>query len=178
MDIHNNISPSPFLTQNITLLPRGRALDIAMGSGRNTVYLAKMGFDVEGVDFSKEAIENALKEAENADVKIKAQVADIEARDYSIEKNAYDVIICFNYLHRPLIHQIKKGLKKSGVIVYETYIIDQAQFGKPSNPDFLLKHNELLEMFRDFRCLRYYEGITDDKKAIARIIAEKYPGED
>ena len=58
-------------------------------------------------------------------------------------------------------------------MVYETFIIDQAQFGKPRNPDHLLMHNELLNMFRDFRCLRYREGIIESGKAIASIIAEK-----
>jgi tellurite methyltransferase len=83
------------------------------------------------------------------------------------------VIICFNYLQRSLIPQIRDGLKKGGVIVYETYTIDQTQFGRPHNPDFLLKHNELQEMFRGFRCLRYREGIIERRKAIASMIAVK-----
>ncbi len=59
------------------------------------------------------------------------------------------------------------------MIVYETFIIDQARFGKPKNPNYLLKHNELLHMFRDFRCTRYHEGIVEGQKAIAGIVAEK-----
>lgn len=59
------------------------------------------------------------------------------------------------------------------MIVYETFIIDQARFGKPKNPNYLLKHNELLHMFRDFRCIRYHEGIVEGQKAIAGIVAEK-----
>ena len=62
------------------------------------------------------------------------------------------------------------------MIVYETFLIDQARWGKPKNPDYLLKHNELINLFRDFRCLRYREGIIegkDDRRAIASIIAEK-----
>jgi hypothetical protein len=55
----------------------------------------------------------------------------------------------------------------------KAFIIDQAQFGRPSNPDYLLKHNELLDMFRDYGCLRYHEGLLEDKKAAAGIIAEK-----
>ena len=69
--------------------------------------------------------------------------------------------------------QIKDGLRHGGMVVYETFIVDQAQFGKPKNPDYLLKHNEMLEIFRDFRCLRYREGIIDNKKAVASIIAQK-----
>jgi tellurite methyltransferase len=174
---HDNMSPSPFLVENIGLLPGGRALDVAMGNGRNTIYLARMGFRAEGVDISTEAVKKAQEIAVATGVSIRTRIADLEAVDYSIDKNTYDVIICFNYLHRPLIPQIKDGLKRSGVVVYQTYTIDQVQFGKLDNPDFLLAHNELLEMFRDFRCLRYFEGITDDKKTIAGIVAEKWQGE-
>ena len=168
----DSFEPAQFLIENIDLLPRGRALDIAMGNGRNAIYLAKMGFDVEGVDISEEAIKSVREAAKRVGVTIKARIADLEG-NYEIEKGIYDVIVCFNYLYRPLIPQIKDGLRKGGVVVYETFIIDQAKFGKPTNPDYLLKHNELLDSFRDFRCLRYREGVMEGKKAIASIIAEK-----
>jgi tellurite methyltransferase len=172
-DIHeNNYEPAQFLVQNVELLPKGRVLDVAMGSGRNAIYLASLGFDVEGVDASPEAINTALELARKAGVTIKVQVADLES-DYLIKKDNYEVIMCFNYLQRSLIPQIKSGLRKGGVIVYETFMVDQAQFGKPTNPDYLLKHNELLDMFRDFRCLRYREGVVKGPKVIASIIAQK-----
>ena len=145
---------------------------MAMGTGRNTVYLAKKGFDVEGVDISPEAVRSALNQAREAGVNLKARVADLEI-DYHIEKSAYDVVICFNYLQRSLITQIKAGLRVGGIVVYETFTVDQAQFGKPKNPDYLLKYNELLALFRDFRCLYYREGIVEERKALASIIAKK-----
>ena len=164
--------PAQFLVDNIQLLPTGRVLDVAMGKGRNAVYLAKKGFDVEGVDISPEAVHSALDQAREAGVTLKARVADLEI-DYHIEKSAYDVIICFNYLQRSLITQIKDGLRKGGIIVYETFTVDQAQFSKPTNLNYLLKHNELLALFRDFRCLYYREGIAEERKALASIIAKK-----
>lgn len=173
MHSYDESEASPFLVENISLLPKGRALDIAMGNGRNTIYLAKMGFDAEGIDVSEEAVKTALEKANAAGVNINAYVADIESGNYGIGENTYEVIICFNYLHRPLMPRLKEGLKAGGMIVYQTYTIDQARFGKPSNKDFLLEYNELLEMFRDFRCLRYYEGIIDNRKAVAGIIARK-----
>jgi len=166
------LKPSQFLVDNIGLLPKGRALDIAMGNGRNSVYLAGMGFEVEGIDISNESVSSALESARKSRVNITAKVADLEG-DFYIEKGAYDVIICFNYLHRPLITWIRDGLRTGGMVVYETFIVDQARFGKPKNPDHLLRHNELLDMFRDFRCLRYREGIIESREAIAGIIAEK-----
>ena len=104
----NGTAPSQFLVENATLLPQGRALDVDMGSGRNAIYLAKMGFDVEGVDISPEAVNEALASARKAGVTIRAHVADLEG-DYYIEKDAYNVIICFNYLQRSLIPQIQGG---------------------------------------------------------------------
>ena len=168
----NSRAPVKFLVGNVDLIPRGRVLDIAMGAGRNAIYLAKMGFEVEGVDISGEAVNLAIESALKAGVTIRAQVVDLD-KHYRIQEDTYDVILCFYYLQRSLISQIKNGLRLGGMVVYETFIVDQAQFGKPKNPDYLLKHNELLDMFREFRCLRYREGIFEGPRAIASIIAQK-----
>jgi tellurite methyltransferase len=169
---HDKHEASRFLVENIPILPKGRVLDIAIGNGRNAVYLATMGFQVEGIDISPIAIESALESARAAGVEIRVQVADLEG-NYHIEKKAYDLIICFNYLQRSLIPDIRNGIRPGGMIVYETFIVDQVRFGKPRDPDHLLEHNELLHMFRDFRCLSYHEGVIEDRKAVAGIIAEK-----
>ncbi len=174
-DKHNFAEPSSFLAENIDLLPKGKALDIAMGSGRNSVFLAQHGFRVCGFDRSIEAVKAAKLLARRHNVKIKAEVADLED-GFIIEELTYDLIICFNYLQRSLMLQIKSGLKKGGMVVYETFIIDQVKFGKPTNPDYLLDRNELLRMFTEFRCLRYREGVIQGPRgpaAIASIIAEK-----
>ena len=167
-----DFKPAQLLVENLDLLPKGRALDVAMGNGRNAVYLARIGFEVEGIDISPEAVSSALERARKSGVNLRARVADLES-DYHIEKGAYDIIICFNYLQRSLIPHIKDGLRTGGMVAYETFIVVQAQFGKPTNPDYLLKHNELLDLFRDFRCLYYREGIVEGRKAIASIIAKK-----
>ncbi len=165
--------PSPFLVENLHLFPKGRVLDVAMGYGRNALFLAGSGFQVEGVDISPEAVAGALKAAKEAGVQLTARVADLEDGRYSISPGGYDVIICFNYLHRPLIPAIRQGVRRGGMVAYETFIVDQARFGRPRNPDHLLKHNELLHMFRDFRCLRYHEGLMGADRAVAGIIAER-----
>jgi len=148
--LERGFEPAQFLVDNIALLPKGRALDVAMGAGQNAIYLAKIGFEVEGVDISPEAVSSALELARKFGLTIRAQVADLE-KEYHIEKGAYEVIICFNYLQRSLIQQIKDGLRKGGMVVYETFIVDHLQFGKPKSPDYLLKRNELLNMFRNIR---------------------------
>ncbi|MFH1647211.1 MAG: methyltransferase domain-containing protein [Chloroflexota bacterium] len=167
-----SLEPASFLVANIGLLPVGKALDVATGNGRNAIYLAGAGFTVTGIDISAEAVAAAREAAHRAGVTLTAKVADLEG-GYRIEKGAYDVIICFNYLQRSLVPSLKEGVRPGGMVVYETFIIDQAQFGRPRNPDFLLRHNELLEIFRDFRCLRYREGVIEDRKAVAGIVAQK-----
>lgn len=169
----HEFGPSRFLVENLHLLPGGRVLDVAMGYGRNALFLARSGYDVEGVDISPEAVAGALKAAEKAGIELTARVADLEDGKFSIPREAYHVIICFNYLHRPLIPAIKQGVRAGGVAVYETFIADQARFGRPRNPDHLLRHNELLHMFRDFRCLHYHEGLMEPGRAVAGIVAEK-----
>ena len=168
----NETEPSDFLVGNIDLLPKGKVLDVAMGDGRNAIYLAKMGFDVDGVDICEKDVQNAQKSAKRAGVAINGWVADLE-QHYRFMESAYDIVVCFNYLYRSLIPHIKAAIRDKGIIVYETHIVDQAQFGRPSHPDDLLTHNELLDMFHDFRCLRYQEGIFPGPKTVAGIIAQK-----
>ena len=148
--MHGNESePSDFLVENIALLPKGaKVLDVAMGVGRNAIYLARAGYDVYGVDISQEAVALAIESAEKVGVSINAQVGDLE-QDYRLPENTYDVVVCFNYLHRPLISQIRSVIKPGGFIVYETFIVDQAQFGRPSNPDHLLNQIDTCNQFGD-----------------------------
>lgn len=167
-----NRQPAQFLIDNTDLLVRGRALDVAMGSGRNAVYLARMGFEVEGIDISREAIEEALARAVQENTSIQTRVEDLQKIPY-IDEDTYDLVICFNYLQRSLMPQMKNWVKPGGMLVYETFIVDQVRFGKPRNPDHLLRHNELLHTFEDFRVLRYREGVIAGKKAIASIVAQK-----
>jgi len=164
--------PAQFLVDNTDLLARGRALDVAMGSGRNAIYLAKMGFEVEGIDASREAIEEALARALQEGISIQTRVEDLQKIPY-IDEDTYDLVICFNYLQRSLMPQMKNWVKPGGTLVCETFIVDQVRFGRPRNPDHLLTHNELLHTFKDFRVLRYREGIIEGKKAIASIVAQK-----
>jgi len=167
---------NPFLRKHIRLLPRGKALDVAAGEGRNTVFLAQHGFDVEAVDISQEGLSKARKLAKVKGVKIKTVLADLD--HYPIARESYDVITDFYFLDRRLISRIKKGLKKGGRVVFETYLTEHSNICRegPRNPQYLLKPNELLKLFGGFRILFYREGIFREggkKKAIASLIAQK-----
>lgn len=156
------------------LLTGGKALDVAMGPGHNAVFLASHGYDVEGVDISPVAVSRARELAAKSGVPINAVEADLS--NYSVPEQSFDLIINFYYLDRELIPQLKKGLIKNGLIFFETYTIGQRQFGKPSNPDYLLRPNELLLAFLDFFIIFYHERIIVEStapKAIASLIAQK-----
>ena len=153
-------SPSPFLQQifqsHSWRIQPARALDIATGRGRNAIFLAESGFSVEAIDVSTVALEQACKAAQEKKLAIDFRQADLDSVE--LPDAAYDLILNFNFLQRSLIPKMKKALKLGGHIVIDTYLIDQRDLGHPSNPVYLLGHNELLELFRDFRVLYYREG--------------------
>jgi tellurite methyltransferase len=165
-----------FLGKNLHLLPKGKALDIAAGEGRNAVCLALYGCDVDAVDLSPVGLKKARMLAKEMGVKIHTLVADLDT--FEIDKERYDLIVNFYYLSRKLIPKMKKGLKKGGRIIFETYVVDQRDLhtGGPRHLKYFLKHNELLRLFKGFRILLYREGIFREggrKKAVASLIAEK-----
>jgi len=163
--------PVTFLKDNVKLLPKGRALVLAMGEGRNAVFLAEHGFDVEGVDISEVALKKSLLLAKERGVGITPIAADLEK--YDVKEDAYDVITCFNYLQRDLAPKMKNGLKPGGMIIFQTYTIDHLKYKRgPSNKAFLLKRNELLDMFRGMHIV-YYSETDTGKKVVASLIAQK-----
>ena len=164
--------PALFLRENIAKLPVGRVLDIAMSEGRNAVFLAKKGFNVEGVDFSEVALRKAKKLAHEQHVSIATINADLS--HYKIKENSYDVILNIDFLLRGLVPEIKKGLKKGGVVVFENFTVDQLKNpdGQGTSRDWLLNKGELKEMFKDFEILVWHET-NDGKRAVASLIARK-----
>jgi SAM-dependent methyltransferase len=163
------IKPIPFLKDNINLLPKNKALDLAMGEGRNGVYLATQGFDVLGLDISPIGLNKAKQLAKHLNTKIQTRVVDLE--NYQLEKNSYDVIICTYYMQRDLFDQIKDSLRPGGMALIETFNTDYLKYSRFPKK-YLLKHNELLEIFKDFKIIRY-QAYDDGKEAFSSIIAQK-----
>jgi SAM-dependent methyltransferase len=165
-----------FLRRYIRHLPKGKALDIAAGEGKNAVFLARHGFEVDAVDISPIGLAKAKRLAKQAGVRIHPCLADLDR--FLIPAEQYDLIADFYFLSRRLIPRIKRGLRKGGRVIFETYLIDQRDLGTggPRDPKYFLKHNELLRLFEGFRVLVYREGIFEEhgkKRAIASLIAEK-----
>ena len=166
--------PASFLKEHIHRLPRGKALDLAMGIGRNSIFLAMNGYEVDSIDFSEVAIEKVRSFAQKKSLLIHAMKADLT--HYQISENTYDVILNFYFLERLLIPHIKKGLKQGGMILFETYTTEQPHYGRPHNPAYLLKPNELLHSFMDLHIIYYHERVDTQKeetKAIASLLAQK-----
>ena len=166
--------PSLFLKKKIHQLPRGKALDLAMGTGRNSIFMAENGYMVDGIDSSEVAVEKVRSFAERESLPIDAKQADLT--NYQIVENTYDVILNFYFLERSLFPNIMNGLKQGGMLLFETYTIEQPEYGRPHNPAYLLKPNELLQSFIDLHIICYHERIDKQKagtKAIASLLAQK-----
>ncbi len=168
--------PNPFLKRHIHLLPKGRALDVATGEGRNAVFLAQNGFEVDAMDISEKGLKKARKLAREKGVKINTFLVDLD--QYQIEKERYDLIANFYFLKRRLIPRIRNGLKKGGKVIFETYLLEHRALatGGPKQAKYFLKPNEPLKLFKKFRIQFYREGIFREggkRKAVARLIAEK-----
>ena len=175
---HQLIAPTPWLVDNFNSLPSGLALDIAMGNGRNAIYLATRGFDVDGVDVDPDVVAQARATARRFHAPIRAIIGNVEDGTHIIPLETYDVILNFNFLHRPLFRDIKDGLKPGGVVVFQTYLEEQLRFGLPRNPAHLLKAGELAQVFSDFEILRVHERVDSAVPggppcALAGIVAKK-----
>ncbi len=165
--------PDSFLKEHVGLLPLGRVLDLASAEGRNSVFLAKKGFQVTGVDYSEVALAKARRLAHANRVTIRTVNADLT--DYTIKPESYDVILNIDFLQRSLISQIKRGLRHGGVVLYEGETEDQLknEVGKAvTHRDKLLKKGELRELFKEFQILVYQET-NNGREANAYLIAKK-----
>ncbi len=163
-------APIPFLEEHLDLLPKGKALDLAMGEGRNGVYLATQGFEVTGLDISDEGLRKAQALAAQNGVAIETHVVDLE--EYQLLAEAYDVIVCTYYLQRDLFPQIVQALKSGGMAVVETYTVDHLKYRSRFPRQFLLETNELLHVFEGLKVIRY-QALDDGQAAFASIIVQK-----
>jgi SAM-dependent methyltransferase len=147
------------------IAPGGRALDLACGNGRHLRWLAAQGFEVTGVDRDAAALA-ALRGVG------RTLVADLEAGPWPLARETFDAVVVTNYLWRPLWPALRAALAPGGVLIYETFAVGNAAFGKPSNPDFLLQPGELLEACRGLQIVAYEDGFLDGPpRCVQRIVA-------
>ncbi|HEU4707946.1 MAG TPA: class I SAM-dependent methyltransferase [Methylophilaceae bacterium] len=139
----NPAEPSAWLKRYAYLIkPPGCVLDIAAGSGRNSRWLAAQGWQVEAVDVDAAALQTMAGVPG-----IATRVADLEQGPWPYAERKFDAIVVCRYLHRPLLPLLAASLEPGGVLIYETFMQGHEAYGRPKNPDFLLRPNELLEAF-------------------------------
>jgi SAM-dependent methyltransferase len=168
--MHDNLPPSSWVQRFAPLIRRGGvALDLACGQGRNARLLAALGYNVEAVDRDSEAL------ASLADVpEITTRVADLESDSWPYAAECFDGIVVTNYLFRPRLNDLINMLKPGGVLIYETFMLGNELFGKPSNPEFLLRPGELLDVVRSrLNVVAFEQGRIDTPKPamVQRICA-------
>jgi len=161
-----NTAPNAFLTEVVKTLKPGRALDIGMGQGRNSVYLAGLGWEVTGIDISETGIAVARKSADAAGVKITAINTTMEEFDYGV--NQWDLIVA-TYEGAGWREKAVRGLKPGGIVVIEGFRrTPETPQGASFDP------NELVRMFLDLnlRILRYedVDGKPDWFPQASRVI--------
>lgn len=175
--------PLPFLVKQLGRLPKGLVLDVAAGRGRNTLYLLSQGSQVEAIDRDAEALAELEAGAKARHLSgLTTRVLDLEAdpdRPPSLGQACYDAIIVSYYLHRPLFPSLLDALKPNGILLYETFTIDNYfRHRHPRRWEFCLAPNELLRLTSPLRVLHYDEGEHDGGHGgganyTARLVAQK-----
>jgi SAM-dependent methyltransferase len=164
--------PSAWVTRFAPLIPVGEVLDLACGSGRHARMLAVRGLQVLAVDRHQPALETAAGEG------ITTRQIDLEdGSAWPFSTAQFTAIVVTNYLHRPLFPAICRSLATGGLLIYETFALGNEQFGKPSNPDFLLGRGELLRVAREggLEVIAYEDLTVDTPKpaVVQRICARR-----
>lgn len=149
--------------------PGGRVLDLAAGGGRHTRLLLDRGHAVHAVDRDTSAL------VPLAGLRCIVEAVDLETGAPWPLGRDYDGIVVTNYLHRPLLPAIAGALAPGGAVMYETFAQGNERFGRPRNPDFLLRPGELLEAFASLTIIAFEQGeIALPRPAMIQRIAAVY----
>jgi SAM-dependent methyltransferase len=164
--MHGDGAPSAWVQRFAGLIAPGAAvLDLACGGGRHLRWLAAQGYALTGVDRDADAVAPLRGLGEIV-------VADLEGAPWPLPGRRYGGIVVTNYLWRPLWPQLLAALTEDGVLICETFAEGHAQFGRPSRPDFLLRHGELLQVCAGLRIVAYEDGFEPaPPRCVQRIAA-------
>jgi SAM-dependent methyltransferase len=148
------IEPSHWVVRWAPLIKNGTVLDVACGGGRHANYFLSKGLKVVAVDREPLQIPGA-----------RFMQADLEdGSPWPLAGERFEGIVVTNYLNRPLMKILHESLAEGGVLIYETFMLGNERFGRPSNPEFLLRPGELLEAFKDLTVVGFEEGEVNDSK--------------
>lgn len=152
-------APSPWVIRHAGRIRQGgTVLDVAAGSGRHARYVHALGHRVVAVDIDVSNLEDVR------DVPgIELVEADLEHRRWPLEGRRFDAIVVTNYLHRPLFPVLAQSLAPDGVLIYETFARGHERFGSPTNPDFLLRDGELMQVLGRLLHVVEYEQTLEEQ---------------
>lgn len=182
--------PAAILSEVLPLLPRGRALDLACGAGRNAIFLSVRGWNVTAIDSSSSALKLSQAAAKSQDIRAainglsdtsslataplsgRLDLLEADLEKFHLPRKQFDLIICIHYLQRSIFHAIEEALLPGGVLLYETFTRAQLQFAQgPRNPAYLLDQGELRTAFPALTPLFFRE--LSAGKGIATLLARK-----
>jgi SAM-dependent methyltransferase len=167
-------NPHRLLTKFWPVIPGRHVADIAMGNGRDALFLSEKGFFVTGLEGSIEAINITQNTMAQKGLVVYPVLGDAGKLPY--RKSVFDCILVFYFLKREIINEIGSLLKKGGIFMYETFLKRQNDIDRPRNPDYLLDDGELIGYFKGFELL-FYEEIIENaggkRRAIARAVGRK-----
>jgi SAM-dependent methyltransferase len=163
MNGHGIEEPSAWVVRWAPLITHGTVLDVACGSGRHAKYFLGRNLKVVAVDREPQVIPGAS-----------FVQADLEGgKPWPFAGEQFEGIVVTNYLHRSLFPRLLEALAPGGVLLYETFMLGNERFGRPSNPEFLLRPGELREAFGELTEMGFEEGAVASPKAavIQRLCA-------
>ena len=167
---HEQLAPSAWVCRFAHLIATGgTVLDLACGQGRHARYLAGLGYRVEAVDRDSAALAALAGVAG-----VSTHCADLEDAPWPYGSGRFDGIVVTNYLHRPLMGAMLDALRPDGVVIYETFALGNERFGRPSNSEFLLQPDELLQYVKGrLTVVAFEQGLTERPKpaVVQRICA-------
>ena len=172
-------SISRILTENGHLLPKnGKALEIACGTGSDSIFLAQQGLQTDAWDISDTVVAKLNQHAQQSELSITAETRDINVQPP--EDETYDVIVVAHFLERKMAPTLISALKPGGLLFYQTFVKEVTpSYSGPSNPAFRLDNNELLQLFPGMQIVVYREeGLVGDIakgfRNEAMLVARKY----
>ena len=162
---HESLEPSTWVMRWAPLVTQGPVLDVASGAGRHSRLFAERGLEVIAIDREPQAIAG-----------VRFVQADLESGGpWPLQGQRFAAIVVTNYLHRPLFPVLQSSLEEGGLLIYETFMVGNERYGRPSNPAFLLQPGELLSAFGNLTPVAFEQGSVETPKPamIQRLCARR-----
>lgn len=171
--------PSRPLREFADALPDGRAFDVATGTGRNALYLAERGYEVDAVDVSGVALAEARDRAAERDLDGHVDWIQADLDSYPVPEATYDVVVVSFYRALELLPDLKEALAPGGMLCYEHHLRSPEADRGPNDDRHRFRSNDLLRAALDLTVLHYEETtrVEDGRtSAVATLVARNTHG--